>query len=307
MQRKLWLLTIRSIALLSIAFMDVVMAMDPEEFCFIQTELKKIQNRAREIEVGLDKLDKNYQLANLLVPITKDNSENTTDPVIASPVDQALDISAGTPAKHRTRHQVLLDAARSDRCDVLKELLLVNYGGTLLLTNDSPPTAYDMSEIFNAAFINRNLCTMQYLWMIPGLPDPVDFTYQGMNISHPHKTVPYELPAESSVDSPNDTFSFNLCSRLAGCDRWDGETSDLIFEFFKSIACDDLDDSGNSDDSEQEKGLRLINFSLRKAYVHNKLNHPERLQSWVDFICKKAKSQNCPAVLKALNELTSAR
>ncbi len=188
----------------------------------------------------------------------------------------------------RDRHQSLLNAARSGDVGMLNDFLAPAEESSSKHT----PTAYDVRELFNAAFINKQWGVMQCLWSVPGLPDPVDYSYLGMDIDYPQTTVPYARL--KGFDDLNDIFSYNICSRTAFCHIYtiapnrDPENSRWIpiFAFLKV-----------AEEAGQEK---LIRFILEKAYLYNHRKDSKELEKWVSFMREKAASENCLAVENVL-------
>src|SRR5689334_17926899 len=79
----------------------------------------------------------------------------------------------------RQTHQDLLSAARSGDVDKLNDFLMPTEGNPAKYT----PTLYDARDLFNAAFINKQWPVMTCLWTTPNFPDPVDYSYLGMEIN----------------------------------------------------------------------------------------------------------------------------
>ena len=212
-------------------------------------------------------------------------------PVIASSFSEEQELHMQNITAHQERHQTALSAARSGNVDELKSLLLPQDGNPAKHT----PTEYDTRELFNAAFINKQLPVIECFWKIPGFPDPVDYLYLDMSIDHPYTTIPYPQPEVSSIDRLNDIFSYNICSQTAFChiDTLTPNTEELtnnrwqfIFDFFKA-----------AEDANQSK---LVGFIIWKAGSYNMDHRSQEFYKWSAFIVEKLLEKN----IKIKNPLT---
>jgi hypothetical protein len=180
---------------------------------------------------------------------------------------------------HRDRHQIVLDAARSGDINALERLLLSK--------GDNPAehisTEYDARELFNAAYVNKKLAVMEFLMGVHSLPCPMDFSNTSLNIDYPHTTIPYPQREDSVIDSPNDIFAYNICSRAALCDiytqipntdRSENNRWEFIFDFFKT--------------AENAKRGELVDCVVQKAYLYNRSRRPQELKKWASFMREKA-------------------